>query len=281
MRDYYHVYTKGLEDDVMFRSNEDYVVGMNYVPVSIIGLDVLILAFVLMSNHVHFIVYGTYDEVSRFIEMYKNLIGRYARNKYGVKELLRRVGTGVSLIPDSAEELKRKIAYVLNNPVAAGINCLPVTYEWGSGRCYFNGNRSMGQGLPLSSFSRNEQKKLMRTHKILMQGYLVTEQGYIDPRCYVNADIVEKLYYKANSLAYYLGAQPKRSSSLLLSDTLLTNIVDEIIDKQYGGLHPSQLSKESLTVLIKDMNRRLNSSAKQIARVLKVSLTEVVSILKR
>ena len=281
MRSYYHVYTKGLEDDVIFRSNEDYIVGMNYVPVSIIGLDIFILAFVLMSNHVHFIVYGTYEEVSRFIEMYKNLIGRYARNKYGVRELLRRVGTGISLIADSAEELKQKIAYVLNNPVAAGINCFPMTYEWGSGRCYFNGLQSMGYLLPLSSFSRNEQKKLMRTHKLINQGYLVTEQGYIDPRCYISSDIVEQLYYKASSLNYFLASQPKRTPSLLISDTLLSNVVDEIIDKQYGGLLPSQLSKESLSVLVKDMNRRLNASAKQIARVLKVSLPEVVSILKR
>ena len=279
MRRYYHVYTKGLEDDVMFRTNEDYVAGMNYVPVSIVGLDVLILAFVLMSNHVHFIVYGVYEEVYNFIEMYKNLIGRYARNRYGVKEMLRRVGTGVSPIPESAEELKQKIAYVLNNPLAAGINCFPITYEWGSGRCYFNASPSMGR--PLSSFSRNDQKKMMRTHKLLSQSYLVTEQGYVHPCSYVSADLVEKLYYKANSFNYYLGTQPKRSSSLLISDTLLSNIVDEIIDKQYGGLYPSQLSNESLSVLLKEMNRRFNASPKQIARVLKVPLQEVVSILKR
>ena len=31
MKRYYHVYTKGLEQDVIFRERADYIVGMNYL----------------------------------------------------------------------------------------------------------------------------------------------------------------------------------------------------------------------------------------------------------
>ena len=40
---YYHVYTKGLEDDVIFRNREDFVAGMNYVPVSLKNVKIAII----------------------------------------------------------------------------------------------------------------------------------------------------------------------------------------------------------------------------------------------
>ena len=60
MKKFYHVCTKGLEDDVIFRKDTDYVAGMNFVPISLLGLAIKILAFTLMSNHFHFLLYGTY-----------------------------------------------------------------------------------------------------------------------------------------------------------------------------------------------------------------------------
>ena len=89
MKRYYHVYTKGLEQDVIFRERADYIVGMNYVPVSLHGLDLQLLAFVLMSNHFHFVIYGTKDECDRFINLYKLLVSRYVRIRYGTAKILR------------------------------------------------------------------------------------------------------------------------------------------------------------------------------------------------
>lgn len=53
---YYHVYTKGLEDDVIFQDRQDFIVGMNQVAVSVFKTGIIMLAFVLMSNHFHFVV---------------------------------------------------------------------------------------------------------------------------------------------------------------------------------------------------------------------------------
>jgi hypothetical protein len=280
MKGYYHIYTKGLSDDVIFRDRSDYVAGMNYVPVSLLGLDVVVLAFTLMSNHVHFVVYGTPKDVVCFIETYKNLLGRYARRQYGVDSLLRRLPVGVSLIGDSPDDLKRIIAYVLNNPVAAGINCFPLQYEWGSGRYYFCATQNTSD-VPLISIPRRRQIRMIRSCKSLCQNLLMTAEGYISPRSYIDVAYVERLFYRASSLNYFLSSSAKRPASLILSDGLLTDIVREILDKQYGGLVPDRLPAESRKHLVADLNRRLNSSPKQIARILNIPLPEVVSILKR
>ena len=73
---YYHVYTKGLEDDVIFRNRADFVAGMNYVPVSLKKAGVDVIVFVLMSNHFHFLVYADKPSALKVIDAYKRLISR-------------------------------------------------------------------------------------------------------------------------------------------------------------------------------------------------------------
>ena len=45
--------TKHLEDRLLFRDLEDFIVGMNYMAVLSYKFGVIILAFILMSNHIH------------------------------------------------------------------------------------------------------------------------------------------------------------------------------------------------------------------------------------
>ena len=54
----FHVYTKGLEDREIFLDRGDFIAGMNILAVVCISLsvDVSLLSFVLMSNHVHFVL---------------------------------------------------------------------------------------------------------------------------------------------------------------------------------------------------------------------------------
>ena len=54
MKGYYHVSSHGLERNDIFKSREDFIQGMNDVAICVLGYDVLILCFCLMSNHFHF-----------------------------------------------------------------------------------------------------------------------------------------------------------------------------------------------------------------------------------
>ena len=133
---YFHAYTKGLEDKQLFKDREDFIAGMNLLAVVCSTFPQLkLLAFVLMSNHVHFVLYGTEQQAKEFMDMYKNLVSRYVRTRYGEAKYLRHLLTTVSEVALENEGLKRLIAYVLNNPVKAGINCVATGYEWSSARC--------------------------------------------------------------------------------------------------------------------------------------------------
>ena len=284
---YYHVYTKGLEDDVIFRNREDFVAGMNYVPVSLKNAGVDVIVFVLMSNHFHFLVHGDKLSALKFIDSYKRLISRYVRNVHGVAKLLRTVDTGCSETDMNDDALKRLIAYILNNPVKAGVNCFPQNYEWGSGKCYFSNIDYTRNSRPLSELGTRERRNLLHSRAILEDNYLINSQGYVEPESYIRKDLVEKIFRSARSFEYFLSTssrEQRRDSSeesklFVFSDTLVLAGVNEILEKRYESLDVSELSEFNRTKLILELRKLFNAPPKQIARVLGLPLREVVNSL--
>lgn len=280
---FYHVYTKGLEHDVIFRERVDYVAGMNYVPVSLCGLDVSILAFVLMSNHFHFVIHGENVDCWKFIDRFKRVVSRYLRNRYGTRKLLRAVKTSCSEIDIRNEGLKRLIAYVLNNPVKAGVNCMPQNYEWGSGRCYFNNYVSSSSSKRLSEFGVREQIAILRSDVRLDSTYRVNESGFIEPESYVNSRYVEDLFVRARSLEYFLSVSNRNTDDkdavVIFSDTLVLAGVQELLEKRYEAVSYAELSDEIRRKLVREIRKQFNSPPKQLARVFNCHLSEIVNSL--
>lgn len=281
------MYTKGLEDDVIFRSREDYVVGMNYVAIAlkIAGADILV--FVLMSNHFHFLIHADKPSAMKFIDTYKRLISRYVRNTYGVAKLLRTVETGCSEVDMDDEALKRLIAYILNNPVKAGVNCFPQNYEWGSGKCYFSNIDYTRNSRTLSDLGTRERRNLLHSRAILDDNYLINSQGYVEPESYIRKDLVEKIFRSARSFEYFLSTSSRdqrrdpseESRQVVFSDTLVLSGVNEILEKRYESLDVSELSELNRSKLILELRKVFNAPPKQLARVLGLTLREVVNSL--
>lgn len=126
---YWHAYTRGLEKGLIFRSREDFVYGMNGVPVCALMCGVDVLSFTLMTNHVHFVVTGREDSCLGFMRNYRRRLSRLA-------DMGGNSAVGMKEIPDK-EIFMRTVAYVLRNSLSSEPEVLPLFYEWGSGSCYF------------------------------------------------------------------------------------------------------------------------------------------------
>ena len=164
---YYHLCTEGLSETVMFRDNEDYVTGINYLAVCQIALNqtalnqtalnqtalnqtalnqialnqiapnqIEIIAFCLMPNHLHIVAKGENAILKKFIISFKRRYSMWLARKYNEHKILHRTAFTIKEI-GSTEYLKQVIAYVLRNPIAAGINVSPFQYKWSSASCYF------------------------------------------------------------------------------------------------------------------------------------------------
>ena len=158
---YFLVTTEHLENKVWFRDFDDFSTAMNLVAVVSITLRVNVLAFILMSNHVHFVLECDRWKAEMFTNELKKQYSRYFRLKYGAKELLRGNKNDIQEVSMEQESLERAIAYVLMNCVAANICANPFSYIWGTGGTYFRG--SPAEGKRLDSFSGRRQARLLHS----------------------------------------------------------------------------------------------------------------------
>ena len=58
MKEFYLVSTEHLEDGLWFLDESDFITGMNYVAIQAFLSGVSVVVFILMSNHLHFLIYG-------------------------------------------------------------------------------------------------------------------------------------------------------------------------------------------------------------------------------
>ena len=108
---YCHVCTDGNALEWMFKDTEDFVAGVNRIGICAIETFVHVIAFVLMDNHVHFVLYGTMPQCKNFINKYKLLTGKWIGAKYRVSDHLRHLPSQLILIEDP-EQLLDTIAYL-------------------------------------------------------------------------------------------------------------------------------------------------------------------------
>ena len=110
--EFWLVTTAHLTNGLWFRDDSDFKVGMNHVALVASSSNVIVIAFILMSNHVHFVLQGTYEDCLLFITRFKKIYAQYYAHRYGSKELLRRNDVNLLELRADDESLERAIAYV-------------------------------------------------------------------------------------------------------------------------------------------------------------------------
>ena len=132
---YYHICSKGLEKNIIFLDREDFISGVNDIALCRLKFDVVILCFCLMSNHFHFILYGTEEAGHGFVQEYKRRCGMRMRQKRMEVNALHELSVSINEI-SNMEYLENAIAYVLRNPLAAEMIMMPYHYKWSSADSY-------------------------------------------------------------------------------------------------------------------------------------------------
>ena len=275
--------TDHLTDRIWFRDEEDFKVGMNLVAILACSLPVEILSFTLMSNHVHFVLAGSYEQVERFINEFKRRYAQHVRKKYGVKEFLR--GNGVDIRPlDGTEESQVwGIAYVQMNCVAANICLSPTNYPWGTGNAFFKVGRT--QGRRLDSFSGRARMRLLHSEQKLPPDWIVGEEGYILPESYVNVERVESLFRTPKRMNYFLQNSSKAKRRLAaaecpsFSDQLVLSAIHDLCHSLFRKSSLETMDWKERAELIKQLRYRFSSDPQQLARVTGLSYETVTAML--
>lgn len=288
MRKCYLVSTDHLKEGLWFRDDEDFITGMNYVAIQAARGRVTVLAFILMSNHLHFVVNGRWEDVKAFIDALKGRYSRYLRNKYGEKEFLRRNSVDIQEVEDVEDAVRRVIAYVQMNAVAANICLTPNQYPWGTGDVFFSTARRTG-GTRVNQLSQRKLIKLMHTNDVdaLPAHWLIGPEGYILPECYVNGKYVEQLFGTPGRMNYFLNTSSKAQKRLenqhlpSFRDQNILAALPDLYRTLFGKKHFWELHPDEQAECLRQIRYRFSADPKQIARVVGITYADAAQLLDR
>ena len=286
MKRIYLLSTEHLEDGLWFREEEDFKVAMNYVAIEAARHpEVQVLAFILMSNHVHFVLKGRREDVVAFVESFKQRYSLYYQKKYGVKEFLRRNGLDIKEIPYDNEAPEKVISYVQMNSVAANICAFCNQYPWGTGNLFFNATTP--KGIKLGNMSdRARQKALHSNFTKLPEHWILGDDGYILPCCYVDVKAVEQLFRTPKRMQYFLHSSSKARKRL--ENTCLPAFRDQVILAAIPDLCQSLFQKDSFSALteeeqsefLRQLRFRFSADINQLARVCGLTYADAARIIE-
>ena len=275
---FWHVCTPGNLSGIIFRCEEDFIFGMNVIAMcaSEFRNSVAVFTFVIMGNHLHFVLGGNEIDVRDFYCAVERRLKRHLHFNRG-GEIAGGKGFEYSAWPvGDLRYLRNLIAYVNRNGYVAMKNHTPYTYLWGANRYFFNPGARCEQNEAVSNIARHKLRAIFRTRNVTCPNSYFFTGGYISPLCYCKIDEAEQFFVNANHY-FNMISRPVESFSkiaaeigdmVVYSDSELYNSTVHIMLKEFNIQSIRSLNTEQRIFLAKKLHFEFNASNKQIQRIL-------------
>ena len=285
----WHFSTDGNAVDAIFEDEADFIAGMNRVFVVVQGYNVIILAFSLMDTHVHFILYGTFEECNRFMHDYVHRTSWYISVTHHESNKLDKVPINHQPVEDDYY-LKTVICYTVKNAPVGGIMFNALDYPWSSGPLYFkrqgywSSPRWMDEMRLAEPMSVVKNREVLRTRQDDLVHAAPRMIGpLVFPGEYVACEIVERVFKTCKSFNFFFcitkeeDVDARGGSISLLSIPMqeMRQHKNEVCKELFGKQTVKGLSTEQRLRLARTLRARFNSSLKQIVRLCGLVYDEV------
>ena len=290
----WHFSTDGNTIDCLFYDDGDFIAGMNRIYITVRGYNVIILAFSLMDTHVHFVLYGEFDECNHFMHEYVRRTSISIAKKHGENNKLDGVPVDYQRV-DNDYYLKTVICYTVKNAPVAGVPFNALDYPWSSGPLYFkkagywSSPSWQGKENNLSYSGIMGTKTLRKVLKTrdLPEKNLRMAGSLIFPGEYVAYELVERLFKTTKSFNYFLCRTKEEEvdskggtiSHLSVPMQEMRQHKNELCLELFNTASIKTLNTSQRLILARTLRSRFNSSIKQIARLCGLVYNEVKDIL--
>lgn len=305
VRNCYHGYSDGSRTEVLFSSKEAFAQALNKLAILVYEWDVILLAYCLMDNHFHLILYGDGEVCERFVKEYARRLGiAFSSSGQEIRASLKSLTDDVYL--------KTAICYVLRNPVIARLPYQPTNYPYSSGFLLFAGKEDAnpwaspgwkklladdnglmsfvagdGHVCRIDDLNYRAKRDLAGSHKPMPGEWLVAG-GLVFPGYYVNYDLCERLFGTSRGFQYYMSscreADFEQIQGLLerlnIPDQEMRMHRDELVHSMFGKFGVRYLTAEERGFLAKKIKREFGCSAKQIARLVHLDVEQVTALIR-
>ena len=276
---FWHLCTDGTKMQNIFTSKTEFETGMNLLAVSACrNPDVRIVAFELMSNHIHNILCGHKDACLRLFEDYK---GR-------MKRVFKRAGRIIDwdrftadLIPiEDLRALRNEIIYVHRNAYVSQSSYTPYNYPWGSGIACFNPTVRSIPAVCFNELTYDNRRALAHVRDISGLDSLKFHGERVHIPSFCNVDLAESFFNDPrsyfNSLTKNVEAFSEIASrlkdSVFLTDDELYSAAAKYSAEEFNVRQLSVLSPEQRIKTAKELHFKYNATNQQLRRILKMDI---------
>lgn len=287
MTQYFHYCCKGLKTDLIFADKREFIAGMNRIGVCYLycigeKLPVQIVAFCLLSNHFHFVLYGTEEATESFISHYVLLTGKWIRKHRG-ERLHGKIEIG-HWAARTTEGVRNKVVYTLRQTLEAGLQVTPQGYPWCSAGLMFNDHEFvLSSSVPICKYSGRAALKAFNTKIGLPEDWVVVSGNMIWPGCYTDINGAQRLFTGVKDFMYCLNngnIDKSVSSEMILErpsipDTELRNRACSLAKGLFGRRGMGSCPAEERSQIAALLKKELHCGYKQLARIVMMEEAEL------
>lgn len=283
MKKFFHWCSRGLTADLLFANEQEFIAGMNRIAVCYLyclkkGRPVRIVAFCLLNNHFHFVLYGSEEDTTMFMEHYKMLT--LQRIRYHRQERLHseiELGHWPAQDPGHARE---KVVYTLRQTLEAGLRITPQGYPWCSARLMFNDNSYvLGTCRTMGELSQRTVQKTINSEIRPPFAWHVLGNGMIWPGDYTDLQIAEGMFMGVKDFMFSLNngnvdkavlaeMSPETPS---LPDTEVRDKAESFARGLFGRKGISACTATERVRIAGFLHKELHCGYKQLARVVRMN----------
>jgi len=283
----YHLWTSE-NFEIIFIDEDDFKMGVNILGIaSKLFLEVKILTFEIMSNHLHLTCVGVLDRILALFETIKDLLKRNAKAKGRIINWDGFIAS--TRLLETLTDVRNVIVYDNRNGFVVGNQYTPFTYPWGANRYYFN---------PDSCRLARSYAEIMHIREIRAISHvryadgikgLLKFDGYALPLSFCAIEAGERLFRDAThyfskisrNIESDVAIAKEIGESIHYTDDELFGAVSRICRNKYGDPIPSRLNPEAKIDVAKTMRFEYNASVKQIQRMLKLDSEILAALFKK
>lgn len=278
---FYHLHTPE-EHPVIFRKPADYEAAMTLVALCAHDCPkVRIITFELMSNHVHFVICGSLDDVLAFFALFKKRLKRYFDSQRIAANLSGFVCHTVEI--HTLESLRNQIGYTNRNNFVVNPAFTPFSYPYGAGNCYYLPVNQQRADRHLEDLTAREKRKMLHTHQIEYPKEFAIVDQHISPANYCAIAFGEAIFRDARHYFFKIAREIEGykeiaealSERVFYTDDELSAVIYRICKRDYAEQHATLLPQSAKIDIAKRMHFDYDASNEQIARMLKLSVSYV------
>ena len=273
-----HYCSPPLQDALLYENEKELGVIMNFIAIALMfAPNCRLLAFAVMSNHLHFILEGEPEWCEVFIGKLIEFLDNYFRYN-GKSDLCGKIRFTPTVI-SSLKQLKDEIAYVIRNPCVVRNDVNVFACPSTSGYLYFN-PMLRKEGIYASELKGRVLRDFLHTRKgvVLTDRFRVLD-GVAQPWSFVDYERAMSFFSSAREfvtwtlkniegqveIALKLGETPS------LSDQELLSVAFKLCKQRFASVPPSKLEENDKVKLALALKNEYYASNGQISRTIGLS----------